>query len=347
MRIGVLTGGGDCPGLNPCIRAIVLRALDFKYEIIGIRDGWMGLLELDTEDLDLQKVDEIISYGGTMLGTSRTNPMKKKDDWEKLKDNYKKLNLSCLIAVGGNDTLSVAKKLSDEGFKVIGVPKTMDNDLSYTDFTFGFDSAVSVAVDALERLRDTAKSHRRIIVFEVMGRDTGWVALYTGLACGADWILIPEVDLELDEMCDSLKKIREKGKNYGLVVVGEGIKIPSVEIKPIEIDDFGHPMLREKGVGEIIAKKIEDKTGVQTRWAAIGHIQRGGSPSVFDRILASRCGVKAVDLIKEGKFGKMVSLRGNNIEEVDLELAVSEPKVVPKELYELAKILFCKIDKWN
>lgn len=345
MRIGVLTGGGDCSGLNACIRGVVLRALDFGHQVIGIKDGWKGLLTNDYEPLDLTSVDEIIDMGGTILGTSRTNPFKREGGWDKLKDNFKKMNLNALIAIGGDDTLNVANKLSKDGFAVIGVPKTMDNDLAFTDFTFGFDSAVSVAVDALERLRDTAKSHRRIIVFEVMGRETGWVALYTGLAGGADWIIIPEVETNFDEMCDYLKELRAKGKQYSLVVVSEGVEIKGLECNVTEYDEFGHPLMREKGVGEYITKIIEEKTGIQTRFAAIGHIQRGGAPSVFDRILASRLGVRAVELLQEGKTGKMVCLQGNDIGAVDLELAVSQPKFVPRELYEQAKILFCKKGK--
>lgn len=345
MRIGILTGGGDCSGLNACIRGIVLRALDFQHQLIGIKDGWKGLLRYDYEPLYLTSVDEIINTGGTILGTSRTNPFKKEGDWDKLKDNFKKMNLQALIAIGGDDTLSVANKLSKDGFVVIGVPKTMDNDIAFTDFTFGFDSAVSVAVDALERLRDTAKSHRRIVVFEVMGRETGWVALYTALAGGADWVIIPEVETNLDEMCDYLKELRIKGKQYSLVVVSEGVEIIGLETNIVEYDEFGHPLLREKGVGEYITKIIEEKTDIQTRFAAIGHIQRGGPPSVFDRILASRFGVKAVELLQEGKTGKMVCLQGNDIGEVDLEIVVEKPKFVPKDLYEQAKILLCKKGK--
>jgi len=266
--------------------------------------------------------------------------LKKEEDKKKVLENIKKLDLSCLVAIGGDDTLGVANKLHQEGVPAIGIPKTMDNDLFHTDYTFGFDSAVSVSLDALERLRDTAKSHRRVIVFEVMGRHTGWVALFTGLAGGADWILIPEVPVDLEEMCNHLKKIRERGKLYGLVVVSEGIELPQVKEKDKEVDAFGHIILKERGVGELVAKEVEEQTGFETRFAVIGHIQRGGAPTVFDRILATRCGIKAVELIKEGKFGKMTCLQGNEITAVDLELATSEQKKVPQKLYELARTFF-------
>jgi len=339
-KIGVLTGGGDCPGLNSAIRAVVVKAEEFGFEVVGIKYGWQGLINLDLESLNSEQVEEISSWGGTILGSSRTNPLKKEEDKKKVLENIKKLDLSCLVAIGGDDTLGVANKLHQEGVPAIGIPKTMDNDLFHTDYTFGFDSAVSVSLDALERLRDTAKSHRRVIVFEVMGRHTGWVALFTGLAGGADWILIPEVPVDLEEMCNHLKKIRERGKLYGLVVVSEGIELPQVKEKDKEVDAFGHIILKERGVGELVAKEVEEQTGFETRFAVIGHIQRGGAPTVFDRILATRCGIKAVELIKEGKFGKMTCLQGNEITAVDLELATSEQKKVPQKLYELARTFF-------
>jgi 6-phosphofructokinase 1 len=339
-KIGVLTGGGDCPGLNPAIRAVVMKAKEYDYEIIGIKDGWKGLLTLDTMPLNISDVQEIISFGGTIIGTSRKNPLKKEEDKKKVLENIKKLELSALIAIGGDDTLSVAAKLSDEGIPIIGIPKTMDNDLLYTDYTFGFDTAVTVAVECLERLRDTAKSHRRVMVFEVMGRYAGWVALFTGIAGGADWILLPEVPFDIDEMCNHLKYLREKGRNYALVVASEGIQLPEIEERDKDVDEFGHVILKERGVGERVAKIIEEKTGWETRYAVVGHIQRGGSPTIFDRILATRLGVKAVELIKEKKFGKMVCLRGNEIEAVDLSLATSKTKFVPKEWIELAKTFY-------
>ena len=290
--------------------------------------------------LNISDVQEIISFGGTIIGTSRKNPLKKEEDKKKVLENIKKLELSALIAIGGDDTLSVAAKLSDEGIPIIGIPKTMDNDLLYTDYTFGFDTAVTVAVECLERLRDTAKSHRRVMVFEVMGRYAGWVALFTGIAGGADWILLPEVPFDIDEMCNHLKYLREKGRTYALVVASEGIQLPEIEERDKDVDEFGHVILKERGVGERVAKIIEEKTGWETRYAVVGHIQRGGSPTIFDRILATRLGVKAVELIKEKKFGKMVCLRGNEIEAVDLSLATSKTKFVPKEWIELAKTFY-------
>lgn len=339
-KIGVLTGGGDCPGLNPAIRAIVMKAKEYDYQVIGIKDGWKGLITGDTMELDIPDVQEIISFGGTIIGTSRKNPLKKEEEKKKVLENIKNLELSALIAIGGDDTLSVAAKLSDEGVPVVGIPKTMDNDLLHTDYTFGFDTAVTVAVECLERLRDTAKSHRRVMVFEVMGRYAGWVALFTGIAGGADWILLPEVPFDVEAMCNHLKYLREKGRTYALVVASEGIQLPEIEERDRDVDEFGHVILKERGVGERVAKIIQEKTGWETRYAVVGHIQRGGPPTIFDRILATRLGVKAVELIKEKRFGKMVCLRGNEIEAVDLSLATSKNKFVPQEWIELAKTFY-------
>lgn len=339
-KIGVLTGGGDCPGLNPAIRAIVMKAKEYGYQVIGIKDGWKGLLTLDIMPIEISDVQEIISFGGTMIGTSRKNPLKKEEDKKKVLENIKKLELFALIAIGGDDTLGVAAKLSDEGLPIVGIPKTMDNDLSHTDYTFGFDTAVTVAVECLERLRDTAKSHRRVMVFEVMGRYAGWVALFTGIAGGADWILLPEVPFNVDEMCNHLISLKEKGRNYALVVVSEGIEIPEAEEKDREMDEFGHVRLTHRGIGERIAEIIQEKTGWETRFAVVGYIQRGGPPTTFDRILATRLGVKAVELIHKGNFGKMVCLQGSEIEAVDLRLSTSKTKFVPKEWIELAKTFY-------
>jgi len=305
MRIGILTGGGDCPGLNPAIRGAVYRAFDYGDEVIGFEEGWKGLMEDIKRPLTLKDVEEIIGEGGTILFTSRTNPFKLESGPEKVVETLKKNNIDALIAIGGDDTLSVALELHKMGIKVVGVPKTMDNDLSETDYTFGFFTSVEVAVDALNRLRDTAKSHKRIIVLEVMGREAGWVALYTGIAGGADWILIPEEKPDYDKMCEHLKKKYEE-KGYALVVVSEGIETPS-ENKG-EVDSFGHALLQKKGVHEYVADLISEKLGISTRSAIIGHIQRGGSPVVFDRILATRVGVKAVDMVHQGDFGKWLQL---------------------------------------
>jgi 6-phosphofructokinase 1 len=340
LKIGVLTGGGDCPGLNPAIRGIVLRAIDLGYEVIGIKDGWKGLITADAAPINIKDVDEIISIGGTILGTSRTNPFKKEGDKDKVIENIKKLGLDCIIAIGGEDTLGVAEKLYQLGVKVVGVPKTMDNDLSCTDYTFGFDSSVTAAVDALERLRDTGRSHRRIMVLEVMGRYAGWVALFTGIAGGADWILIPEIPVDLDKMCEHLKKLRQRGKPYALVVISEAVELPGITDKEQEKDAFGHVILKEKGVGERLAAEIKKRTGFETRTAVIGHIQRGGSPTVFDRILGTRVGVKAVDLIANQEFGQMACLKGNEITSVPLKEAVAEIKMVTDDWCKLAQTLF-------
>jgi len=340
MKIGVLTGGGDCPGLNPAIRGIVLRAVELGYEVMGIKEGWKGLINADTQLLTINDVDEIISQGGTILGTSRTNPFKKEDDKDKVLENIKNLGLEAIIAIGGEDTLGVAEKLYQLGIKVVGVPKTMDNDLSCTDYTFGFDSSVTAAVEALERLRDTGKSHRRIMVLEVMGRYAGWVALFTGIAGGADWILIPEIAVDLDKMCEHLKKLRQRGKTYALIVISEAVELPGISEKEQEKDAFGHVILKEKGVGEKLAAEIEKRIGIETRVSVIGHIQRGGSPTIFDRILGLRVGVKAVDLIANQEFGQMACLKGNEIESIPLKEAVAEIKMVTEPWCKLAQTLF-------
>lgn len=335
MKVGVLTGGGDCPGLNPAIRGIVFRAIDYGDEVIGFEEGWNGLLEGKTMKLSLNDVDQIIGQGGTILFTSRTNPFKVERGPERILENLHKFSIDALVAIGGDDTLGVALRLSKLGVHVVGVPKTMDNDLSGSDFTFGFDTSVEVAVDALTRLRDTAKSHKRIIVLEVMGREAGWVALYTGIAGGADWILVPEDNIDLDAMCKHLKKDFER-KEYALVVVSEGINLPVEEQG--EVDQFGHTLLRKRGVGDLIADIIAEKTGISTRSAAIGHIQRGGPPSVFDRMLATRLGAKAIDMIHEEEFGKMSALKGNEIITIPLEEATGQIKYVSKEWIEFMRI---------
>jgi ATP-dependent phosphofructokinase / diphosphate-dependent phosphofructokinase len=342
VRVGILTGGGDCPGLNPAIRGAVMRLAEYGIETVGLSRGWLGLVEGLTQPLNPDVVEEIIYQGGTMLYSSRTNPFKDEKLLAKALANIEKLGLDALIALGGEDTLGVASKLFDLGIKTVGVPKTMDNDLSHTDYTFGFDSAVSVAVDAVDRLRDTARSHQRTIVLEVMGRHAGWVALNTGIAGGADWILIPEVKPDLDEMCKHLINVRTRGKVYSIVVASEGIELPKEGNEEEVLDSFGHMILRARGVGDYLAKEIETRTGFETRFAVLGHILRGGAPTPFDRVLASRLGIKAAEMVKAGHFGKMASLQGNAIVEVDLKAAVSELKTVPIELYEEAKVLFSR-----
>jgi ATP-dependent phosphofructokinase / diphosphate-dependent phosphofructokinase len=342
MRVGILTGGGDCPGLNPAIRGVVMRGLDHGFDIQGIQLGWKGLVEGIVEPLGLEHVEEIIYQGGTVLGSSRTNPFKPGNEHqlEAALKNVKEFGFDAIVALGGEDTLGVASKLFKLGVPTVGIPKTMDNDLDCTDYTFGFDTAVGVALDAADRLRDTAKSHRRIVVLEVMGRHAGWVALYCGIGAGADWILLPEVALDLDEMCNHLIRQRERGRQWGLVIVSEGVDIPNADTEDITVDAFGHVILRERGVGEFVAKEIEKRVGVETRSVVLGHVQRGGSPTVFDRVLATRLGVKAADLVKEGSFGQMASIQGNEIVAVELDAAVKELKTVPLELWEQTKTLF-------
>lgn len=330
-RIGILTGGGDCPGLNPAIRGVVYRALSDGIECIGILDGWKGMIECKSIPLNLEDVEYIVNKGGTIIGTSRTNPYKKENGPEKCVETLKKLNLDALIAMGGEDTLGVATKLyKEKNFPVVGVPKTMDNDLSATDFTFGFDTAVTVAVDAAERLIDTGKSHRRIMVLEVMGRHAGWVALYTGIASAADWILIPEDEVDINKMCEHLKKVYAR-KKTALIIVSEGVILPGIKAEKEELDEFGHMILKKRGIGEQVAEVIEKNTGIETRVAVIGHIQRGGAPTLFDRMLGLRVGVKAVELVLEGKFGYMVALKGNDVVPVPLEEATGKLKTVNEQ----------------
>ena len=340
MKIGILTGGGDCPGLNPVIRAVVRKALLEGYEVVGIRNGWKGLVENDTVRLDLNTVSGILPKGGTILGTSRTNPYKKEGDLQKVKENFKKIGLDALVAVGGEDTLGVASKLVKEGLPVVGVPKTIDNDLSATDYTFGFDTALNVAMECIDRLHTTAESHHRIMVAEVMGRHAGWIALEAGIAGGADMILIPEVAIDLDEICNVIKKRHSRGKTFSIIVVSEGAKFSGQDmvLQEKKLDAFGH--VRLGGIGEELAARIEERTGFETRVSVLGHIQRGGSPTAFDRVLGTRFGVKAVELIKDKKFGKMVALAGIKIIDVPLEDAVKALKTADMELYDIAKVFF-------
>lgn len=339
-RLGVLTGGGDCPGLNPVIRAVTRRAIQAGINVIGIRNGWKGLLQVDTVVLDLQSVSGILHRGGTILGTSRTNPYKKPEDAAKTVENIKKLQIDALIAIGGEDTLGVATKLSKDKQCVVGVPKTIDNDLSATDFTFGFDTAVNIAMEAIDRLHTTAESHHRIMVAEVMGRHAGWIATYAGIAGGADIILIPEEPIDLNGVCDIIKKRHARGKDFSIVVVAEGaqFKDQNLATQSGKLDEFGH--VRLSGIGERLGALIEKQTGYETRVTVLGHIQRGGSPTAFDRVLGTRFGVKAVELVLAGRFGRMVSLQGNKIVDVPLEEGTGKLKTVDPEFYNLAKIFF-------
>jgi len=340
-KIGILTGGGDCPGLNPVIRAVVRKGFNEGYEIIGIKNGWKGLMENDVVKLDLISVSGILPKGGTILGTSRTNPYKKEGGVEKVKENYKKLGLDALIVVGGEDTLGVALKLIKDGItNIVGVPKTIDNDLSATDYTCGFDTALNTAMECIDKLHTTAESHHRIIVVEVMGRHAGWIALEAGIAGGADIILIPEIPIDMEEVCGLIKKRHARGKTFSIIVVAEGaqFKEGTMVLQEQRLDEFGH--VRLGGIGEQMAQEIEKRTGYETRVSVLGHIQRGGTPTAFDRILGTRFGVKAVELVKNKKFARMVSLTGNKIIDVSIDEAVSALKTVDKDFYEIAKVFF-------
>ena len=338
-RIAVLTGGGDCPGLNPTIRAIVRKAGKEGVEVIGIKNGWKGLIEKNTVELNLNSVSGILPKGGTILGTSRTNPYKKENDIAEVRKNFSALKLDALVAIGGEDTLGVASKLAKEGMKVVGVPKTIDNDLSCTDFTFGFDTAVNIATEAIDRLHTTAESHHRIMVVEIMGRHAGWIATYAGIAGGADMILIPEVPVDIKEVCEIIRKRHSRGKDFSIVVVAEGAKLKEeMVLQKTEKDSFGHVVLG--GIGQHLGQEIEKRTGFETRVTVLGHIQRGGAPSAFDRVLATRFGVKAVELVLKGEFGMMAALKGNDIVGVPLEDAVGTLKTVDMDLYEIARIFF-------
>ena len=339
-QLGVLTGGGDCPGLNPVIRAVTRRAILAGLNVLGIRNGWKGLIEADVIPLDLQSVSGILPKGGTILGTSRTNPYKRREDVERLLENLQRLQLDALIAIGGEDTLGVATKLAKEGVKIVGVPKTIDNDLSMTDYTFGFDTAVNIAMEAIDRLHTTAESHHRIMVAEVMGRHAGWIATAAGIAGGADVILIPEEPIDLDAVCELIKKRHSRGKDFSIVVVAEGAQLKGQTPVASEAkrDEFGH--VRLGGIGHTLGQLIEERTGYETRVTVLGHLQRGGSPTAFDRVLGTRFGVKAVELALEGKFGYMASLQGNRVLAVPIQESIGKLKTVDHELYTIAKIFF-------
>jgi len=339
-RVGILTGGGDCSGLNPTIRGAVYRAQDYDYEVYGIQEGWKGLVKGNINPLSLSEVKEIVDRGGTILGTSRTNPYNLENGVEQVLNSIKKFKLDVIIAIGGEDTLGVANRLfKEENVKLVGAPKTMDNDLNGTDYTFGFDSSVTWAIEAMRSLQDSGRSHRRIMVLEVMGRHAGWVALFTGMASGADWTLIPEEKADIKKMCQHLQDVYKKNK-YASVVISEGVTLPGIDVEKENLDQFGHMILRNRGVGNFLADLIKKNTGIETRHAVIGHIQRGGSPTLFDRILGLRCGVTAVDLVAQGKFGYMAALKGSEVIGVPLEKAVSKLKVVDKKWWELAQVFF-------
>ena len=341
MRIGVLTGGGDAPGLNAAIRAIVKRCDHYGFEVVGIKRGWAGMLEPQTIELNYDNIKNIVGKGGTILKTSRTNPLKTPDGVSKVADSFKKLGLDALIAIGGDDTLGVAKVLSESGLNVVGVPKTIDNDVSETDATIGFDTAVNTAMRIIERLRDMAESHERTIVVEIMGRHAGWIALHSGLAAGADLILIPEEPFKIRDVIDFVKKKTASRKEPLTIVVAEGAVITDYKgpvTKDTSVDQFGH--VRLGGIGEFLAKEIKEKTEIETRAITPAHIIRGGPPTAFDRLMATRYGIAAVDLVKEGKSGLMVALRAGDIITVPLSKALAKMKNVSKNLYQEAKTLF-------
>lgn len=343
MRIGIMTGGGDAPGLNAAIRAAARRCFDRGDQPFGIRNGWAGLLgEGDVRPLTRPDVSGILHLGGTILGTSRTNPLKSDVDRRQVLDNIAKNELDAIVAIGGDDTLSVAVGLESDYRYIVGVPKTVDNDLSETDYCIGFDSAVSAVAEALDRLHTTASAHHRVLVAEVMGRDAGWVAVVGGLAGGADFILIPEVPVDIGEICDHLERRLGQGKDFSIIVVAEGVVMPEVVAKESirEVDAFGHVRLDRRGVGETLSRIIEDRTGMETRVTVLGHLQRGGSPSAFDRVWATRLGVAAVDYVHEGKFGVMVAVRGNQLLPVPIREAVGRMKTVDPALYELARVFY-------
>src|SRR5579863_3595922 len=347
MRVGVLTGGGDCPGLNAVIRAVVRTGVtDHDCEFVGFRDGWRGPLEADTQPLDVQSVRGILPRGGTILGSSRTNPLGDKatkdgkTGLERIAENLASLGVDALIAIGGEDTLGVANKLSQAGVvRVVGVPKTIDNDLGATDYTFGFDTAVNIAMEAIDRLHTTAESHHRALIVEVMGRNVGWIALHAGLAGGANVILIPERAFDIEEVCSYVQH-RFQTRYAPIVVVAEGAHPADAdgEIGSQQLDAFGH--IRLGGVGQMLAAEIEKRTGKEARCTVLGHIQRGGTPSAFDRVLATRFGVHAVGAVRDGAFGTMMALRGTDIVRVPLAEATREVKTVPPERYAEAEVFF-------
>jgi ATP-dependent phosphofructokinase / diphosphate-dependent phosphofructokinase len=346
MRVGILTGGGDCPGLNAVIRAVVRRLADAGSESVGVKEGWRGLVDGRLMPLGQRDISGILPRGGTILGTTRTNPFKVDGGVERVLSTFAREGLDALVAIGGEDTLGVAARLYREHeLAVVGVPKTIDNDLNATDYTFGFDTAVTIATEAIDRLHTTAESHNRVMVVEVMGRHTGWIAVHSGIAGGADVILIPEQPITVEQACAELRRRHERGPDFSIVVVSEGYELTyeSGERRLVgqearATDQFGHVKLG--GVGDELAREIEQRTGYETRVTVLGHVQRGGTPTPHDRILATRYGLKAADLVLEGKFGRMAALHGDDIVDVSLEEATAELKTVPPHFYDVARAFF-------
>jgi phosphofructokinase-like protein len=340
MRVGVLTGGGDCPGLNAVIRAVGRRVMLDGHELVGVLEGWRGLVDGLFEPLGSREISGLLPRGGTIIGTTRTNPYKLEGGVDRVRTNFRDAAFDALVAIGGEDTLGVAARLFEEhDFPVVGVPKTIDNDLSATDYTFGFDTAVWIATEAIDRLHTTAESHNRVMVVEVMGRHTGWIAVMSGIAGGADVILIPEQPISVEEACDDIRRRHERGKDFSIVVVSEGYEIEGAGDGG-DVDQFGHVRLSERGVGAMLAREIEQRTGFETRVTVLGHVQRGGTPTPRDRVLATRYGLKAAELVQAGKFGRMAALRGDDVIDVALSEATRQLKTVPREWYEVARAFF-------
>jgi ATP-dependent phosphofructokinase / diphosphate-dependent phosphofructokinase len=343
VRVGILTGGGDCPGLNAVIRAIVRRGIELgDHSFFGFRHGWAGVLADEGSELTRASTAGILPRGGTILGTSRTNPLSREDGIERVRHAFARRELDALIAIGGEDTLGVAVRLAQEGMPIIGVPKTIDNDIGGTDVTFGFHTAVQIATDAIDRLHTTAESHNRVMVVEVMGRHAGWIATYAGIAGGADVILVPEIPFDIEQVCARLRRRHAAGITFSIVVVAEGA-VPAHETGmelsqgPAE-DEFGHARLG--GVGVALEREIEARTGFQARATILGHVQRGGTPTAYDRVLATRFGVGAVDAVAGGRFGNMVALHGSAVQEVPMADALAQPKLVDRRLFETAQVFF-------
>jgi ATP-dependent phosphofructokinase / diphosphate-dependent phosphofructokinase len=341
MKVGVLTGGGDCPGLNAVIRAVVRKGeLHFGDSFVGFADGWKGVIENTTLPLNVERCRGILPRGGTILGSSRTNPYKRDDGAQKVKETLAANDIDALVAIGGEDTLGVANRLADEGVGVVGVPKNIDNDLSATELTFGFHTAVQICVDAIDRLHTTAESHDRVMVCEVMGRHAGWIATYAGIAGGAAEILIPEDEFDINEVAENIKRRHEKGRYASIIVVAEGAqpKAGTMAVASGEVDAFGH--VRLGGIGNLVAEQIEKLTGFETRVTILGHIQRGGTPTAFDRVLATRFGIAAIEAVHDGAFGNMVALRAGEIVRVPLAEAVTELKTVDPALFQHVAVPF-------
>jgi ATP-dependent phosphofructokinase / diphosphate-dependent phosphofructokinase len=357
VRIGVLTGGGDCPGLNAVIRAIVRKGIDaYGHAIVGFRDGWRGPLENAYEELTIESTRGILPRGGTILRSSRTNPFKRDDGPDLIAENLRTLNLEGLIAIGGEDTLGAASRLyTEHGLPVLGVPKTIDNDLGGTDMTFGFDTAVQIASDAIDRLHTTAESHNRVMIVEVMGRHAGWIALHSGLAGGADVILIPERPFDINEVVRLIRRRHSRGRYFSILVAAEGAtpqagtleRYESARTRPSQVlaagpggarDEFGHERLG--GIGQLLEREIGERTGFETRATVLGHIQRGGTPTAFDRVLATRLGLAAIDAAHEGRWGSMPALKGTKVKLVALSEAVADLRTVPEDEFAAAQAFF-------